>query len=219
MNLSTKKYRDLTVLVADDSVFIRSLYRSMLMQIGISKISEASDGSEVIELLDTKPFDLVMLDWVMPSMSGRRTLQFIRRPEFAPMCTVPIIVITGQASRQNCLRAAQYGADAVIGKPFSINTLQERIECVLSPNRRIVRTNTYMGPNWFDPTRLSSDVEQQFAWKAVYDLSSEVELVDPGRKERMAPAFPTVSAPAALGSNSLPESNARSDDSGFVLDI
>ena len=120
MHQSAKKYQDLTVLTVDDSVFARSLYRSMLLHLGITNIGEAGDGARAIEMLAAQQYDLMLLDWVMPTMSGRRTLKYIRRPEFAPMCTIPIIVITGQANRLNCVRAAEFGADTIMAKPFSI---------------------------------------------------------------------------------------------------
>ena len=161
MDTQGKKFRDLRVLIVDDSGFARSLCRSMLMQCGVVNIKEAAHGAEAIELLAAPNFDVMLMDWVMPVMSGRRTLQYIRRPEFAPMCTIPIIVATGHASRTNCIRAAEYGADAIIAKPFSINTLMERLDCALSPRRQIIRTETYMGPNWFDPARLDGHLEEQ----------------------------------------------------------
>jgi two-component system chemotaxis response regulator CheY len=214
MHQSAKKYQDLTVLTVDDSVFARSLYRSMVAHLGIANIGEAGDGARAIEMLAAHQYDLMLLDWVMPTMSGRRTLKYIRRPEFAPMCTIPIIVVTGQANRINCIRAAEFGADTIMAKPFSINTLVERIDCVLSPHRQVVRTDDYMGPNWFDPTRLSDHLDDQSDWEAARNspiLANELQRI-PGRENTTNPAPMTKMTAPATASN-------VGDDSGVMLDI
>lgn len=110
-----------SILVVDDEARIRSLLRTKLEDSGY-QVLEACDGIEALDCVHGRNVDLILLDLVMPRMNGFETLRELR-----VFSKVPVIIITGNGDydrRSPDLR----GADDLVGKPFSLNDLIDRIE-------------------------------------------------------------------------------------------
>jgi two-component system chemotaxis response regulator CheY len=118
----------LQVLIVDDQQTIRSLVRTGLQQIGITNTREAPDGEEALRALLIKPAHLVISDYNMPKLDGLGLLRAIR--SHAPIRTTAVIMLTGRADRELVDRAAQYGVNNYLVKPFTVATLREKIEQV-----------------------------------------------------------------------------------------
>jgi two-component system chemotaxis response regulator CheY len=117
------------VLVVDDQQTIRSLVRSGLQQLGFAHISDAADGEEGLRaLLSPQPARLVISDFNMPKLDGLGLLRAIRAYE--PIKTTAFIMLTGRADTDLVKRAAQFGANNYLVKPFTVATLKEKIETV-----------------------------------------------------------------------------------------
>ncbi len=117
------------VLVVDDQQTIRSLVRTGLQQIGFTSISEASDGEDGLRaMLSPLPPKLVISDFNMPKLDGLGLLRAIRAHE--PIKTTAFIMLTGRADTDLVKRAAQFGANNYLVKPFTVATLKEKIEAV-----------------------------------------------------------------------------------------
>jgi two-component system chemotaxis response regulator CheY len=115
------------VLVVDDQLTIRSLVRTGLQQLGFTNIVEAVDGEEGLRtMLGPTPPKLVISDFNMPKLDGLGLLRAIRAHE--PIKTTGFIMLTGRADTDLVKRAAQFGANNYLVKPFTVATLKEKIE-------------------------------------------------------------------------------------------
>ncbi len=110
------------VLVVDDEPAIRRALRASLTELGFT-IEEASRGEDAIQLVQTKPYDAVLLDINMPGMGGIKTLLKLR----AMFPRLPILMLTVQDSEESKIDALERGADDYITKPFSMRECMARI--------------------------------------------------------------------------------------------
>ena len=112
------------VLIADDSSTMRKIILRSLSAVGISSAVEASDGEEAVELFHPGDFDLVLTDWNMPGKTGLEVTQEIRKRD----ANVPIVMITTEAEKSRVLEAIQAGVSDYLVKPFTADTLREKLE-------------------------------------------------------------------------------------------
>ena len=121
---------DLTFLVIDDFSTMRRIVAGLLRQCGATKILEAEDGVQALKIIENNAIDFVVSDWNMPNMTGLELLKTLRaHPKFARM---PVLLITAEGKKENIVDAAQAGADGYIVKPFTLDTLQEKLTRILS---------------------------------------------------------------------------------------
>jgi two-component system, chemotaxis family, chemotaxis protein CheY len=116
----------LKVLVVDDQMTMRALVRSSLQQMGITDINDAADGEAGLQALITKPVNLVISDFNMPKLDGLGFLRAIRSHE--PIAKTAFIMLTGRADKDLVARAAQFGVNNYISKPFTVASLKQKIE-------------------------------------------------------------------------------------------
>ena len=116
----------LQVLVVDDQLTIRSLVRNGLQHIGVTEVREAADGEDALRALITKPAHLVISDFNMPKLDGLGLLRAIRA--HPPLRQTAFIMLTGRADKDLVDRAAQFGVNNYLVKPFTVVTLREKIE-------------------------------------------------------------------------------------------
>ncbi len=119
-----------TILVADDHEHLRFLVRSTLDNPDY-KIIEACDGAQAIELARANHPDLLILDWMMPEMTGMEVLDAIRSdPDVG---TLPVIMLTAKAQKTDRNEALMKGIRGYLTKPFSPLELMDRVEKALKP--------------------------------------------------------------------------------------
>ncbi|MCE2987813.1 MAG: response regulator [Phenylobacterium sp.] len=118
----------LSVLIVDDQLTMRSLVRSGLNQIGVTNTREAGDGEEAVQSLVRRPAHLVITDYNMPKLDGLGLLRAIRTYE--PIRNTAVIMLTGRADPELVQRAAQFGVNNYLVKPFTVATLRGKIEDV-----------------------------------------------------------------------------------------
>lgn len=116
------------VLVVEDEPAVVTMLRYNLEKQGY-RVDEAGDGAEALtRVAESKP-DLVLLDWMLPTLSGIEVCRQLRRnPNTA---TLPVIMLTARADDQDAVRGLNTGADDYITKPFSIEALIARIRALL----------------------------------------------------------------------------------------
>ena len=116
------------VMVVEDDAAIATMLRYNLEKHGY-RVEEAVDGQEaILRIAETQP-DLVLLDWMLPVMSGIEVCRQIRRrPETRDL---PVIMVTARAEDQDSVRGLNTGADDYITKPFSIEALLARVRALL----------------------------------------------------------------------------------------
>jgi two-component system chemotaxis response regulator CheY len=116
------------VLIVDDQQVMRSLVRSGLQQLGFTDFQEASDGEDALRHLLARPVNLVISDFNMPKLDGLSMLRAIR--SHPPLAKTAFIMLTGRADKELVQRAVQFGVNNYLVKPFTVATLQGKIESV-----------------------------------------------------------------------------------------
>jgi two-component system chemotaxis response regulator CheY len=112
-------------LVVDDFSTMRRIVRNLLKELGYTSIDEAEDGSAALQRLRSDPFGFVISDWNMPNMTGIELLKAIRAD--AALKSLPVLMVTAEARKENIIEAAQAGANGYIVKPFTAATLDEKL--------------------------------------------------------------------------------------------
>lgn len=120
---------DIKILVVDDLSTMRKIIKNILYQLGFKNIVEADDGTTALEILKKEKVDLILADWNMPKMSGIELLKTIRSNEATK--EIPFIMITAEAQKENILEAIKYRVNQYIVKPFTPETLKEKLKKVL----------------------------------------------------------------------------------------
>ena len=113
------------VLVVDDEKLIVKGLRFSLEQEGM-EVTTAFDGEEALEKVKNQVFDIILLDIMLPRLSGLEVCQQIR--EFS---NVPIIMITAKGDDMDKIMGLEYGADDYITKPFNILEVKARIKAIM----------------------------------------------------------------------------------------
>lgn len=117
--------QNLKFLVVDDFSTMRRIVRNLLKELGYSNADEAEDGVIALAKLRNEHFDFVVSDWNMPNMDGLVLLQSIRAD--AALASLPVLMVTAEAKKENIIAAAQAGANGYIVKPFTAATLDEKL--------------------------------------------------------------------------------------------
>lgn len=112
-------------LVVDDFSTMRRIVRNLLKELGYSNVEEAEDGVEGLSKLKGGGFDFVVSDWNMPNMDGLTMLQNIRKD--GALASIPVLMVTAEAKKENIIAAAQAGANGYVVKPFTAATLDEKL--------------------------------------------------------------------------------------------
>jgi CheY-like chemotaxis protein len=136
----------LTVLVVDDSQFMRNLVRGLLANIGVKKSHEATDGIAALEMIREIQPDIVILDWEMPLLNGPELVRIVRSPGAFPIPDIPIIMMSSNVERRRVFEAAKLGVNEFLCKPMSAKALLERLISILLKPRESVRVGAYYGP-------------------------------------------------------------------------
>jgi CheY-like chemotaxis protein len=124
------KIRSLSVLLAEDSPFHQRLALKLLKEQGHC-VTVATTGTEVLKAMDDLYFDVILMDIEMPELDGLATTQIIREREDVGERRVPIVAVTSNDNRDECLQA---GMDAFLHKPLRSNVLARTLRRVTRPS-------------------------------------------------------------------------------------
>jgi two-component system chemotaxis response regulator CheY len=120
--------KHMKILIVDDFSTMRRIIRNLLRDLGFCNTREADDGTTALPMLKTEYFDFLITDWNMPGMAGIDLLRAIRAdPNLARL---PVLLVTAEARREQIVAAAEAGVNAYIVKPFTAQTLQDKIDKV-----------------------------------------------------------------------------------------
>ena len=112
-------------LVVDDFSTMRRIVRNLLKELGYTNVDEAEDGVQALQKLRSDQFDFVVSDWNMPNMDGLTMLQQGRADP--NLSSIPVLMVTAEAKKENIIAAAQAGASGYVVKPFTAATLEEKL--------------------------------------------------------------------------------------------
>lgn len=117
-----------TVMIVEDEASLITMLRYNLEKEGYN-VTEANDGEEALSVADETPPDAVILDWMLPRMSGIEVCRQLRRK--TETRSVPIIMLTARTDETDKVRGLNVGADDYMTKPFSMPELIARVRALL----------------------------------------------------------------------------------------
>ena len=116
---------NMKILVVDDMSTMRRIVKNILKQLGFNNLEEAENGQEALTKLKTDTYGFVVSDWNMPVMMGIDMLRAIRADE--TLKKIPVLMVTPEAQKENLMEAVQAGVSNYVVKPFTAETMQEKI--------------------------------------------------------------------------------------------
>lgn len=122
--------KDMKILVVDDFSTMRRIIKNLLGELGFSNIVEADDGATAFPILQDGGIDFLITDWNMPNVPGIELLQKVRAD--AELKEMPVMMVTAEATREQIVQAAEEGVNGYIIKPFTAQTLEEKIKTIFS---------------------------------------------------------------------------------------
>ncbi|MCF6211248.1 MAG: chemotaxis response regulator CheY [Gammaproteobacteria bacterium] len=114
------------ILIVDDFSTMRRIIKNLLRDLGFSNTQEADDGLTALPILKAGGFDFLVTDWNMPGMQGIDLLKEVRAD--AELAGLPVLMVTAEQKREQIIEAAQAGVNGYIVKPFTAQTLKEKID-------------------------------------------------------------------------------------------
>ncbi len=121
---------ELRFLVVDDFSTMRRIVKNFLNDLGYTKVEEADDGTTALPILKAGNVDFLVTDWNMPGMPGLDLLKAVRADP--ALAKLPVLLVTAEAKREQIVEAAQAGVNGYVVKPFTAQTLKEKIEKILA---------------------------------------------------------------------------------------
>jgi len=121
---------DLKILAVDDSPTMRRIIINTLKRAGFKDVIEANDGKDALAKMKIEDVNFVITDWNMPEMDGLTLVTNLRSsPEYKE---VPILMVTTRSVKDDIVEALKAGVNNYIVKPFTPDTLKEKIEQILA---------------------------------------------------------------------------------------
>jgi len=120
---------ELRFLVVDDFSTMRRIVKNLLQELGYANVQEADDGNTALPMLKNGNFDFVITDWNMPQMPGLELLKAVRADD--KLKHLPVLMVTAEAKREQIVEAAQAGVSGYVIKPFTAQTLSEKLNKIL----------------------------------------------------------------------------------------
>ena len=121
--------KDMKFLVVDDFSTMRRIVKNLLHDLGYPNVTEADDGKTALPMLQAGGFDFLISDWNMPGMSGLDLIKAVRSD--AKLAKMPVLMLTAEAKREQIIEAAQAGVNGYVIKPFTAETLKEKLDKIL----------------------------------------------------------------------------------------
>jgi two-component system chemotaxis response regulator CheY len=120
--------KNMPILIVDDFSTMRRIVKNCLKQLGFENITEAEDGTVALSKLENNEFKFIISDWNMPNMMGIDLLKAVRSND--KLKTIPFLMVTAEAQKENVLEAAKAGVSNYIIKPFTADVLQTKMEAI-----------------------------------------------------------------------------------------
>jgi two-component system phosphate regulon response regulator PhoB len=117
-----------SVLVVEDEEALATLINYNLAKEGY-RVSLCADGEEALIVIDEKQPDIILLDWMLPTVSGIEVCRRLRQR--AETRNIPVIMLTARGEESDRIRGLDTGADDYVVKPFSMSELSARVRAVL----------------------------------------------------------------------------------------
>ncbi len=155
------------VLVVDANAHMRTIVSSVLIAVGVGHVRECADGAEALKTLEHWQTDIAIVDYRMAPIDGLEFTRLVRNAEDSVNPYLPIIMLTGDASRQMVLDARDAGVTEFVAKPMNAQAILDRLNNVIFKPRSFVKTADYFGPD----RRRKQDESYNGPWRREGDAS------------------------------------------------
>jgi two-component system chemotaxis response regulator CheY len=125
--------KDMKFLIVDDFSTMRRIVKNLLHDLGYPNVTEADDGKTALPMLQAGGFDFLISDWNMPGMSGLDLVKAVRSD--SKLAKIPVLMLTAEAKREQIIEAAQAGVNGYVIKPFTAETLKEKLDKILAASK------------------------------------------------------------------------------------
>ncbi len=185
----------LTVLIVDDHDPIRKAIKRVISHMGFINIIECFDGADALRVLKSTSIDLIVLDLYMKRVTGIDVLQHINDRSIAS--DIPVIVVTGEASKEDIVKVASLGAIEYLLKPFQAHELEKKILSALNSYHAPIASieSLHRAEKLFATGRYFESLE---AYEQTLDLEPESCRASVGRALALSKVDRTVEALAIL---------------------
>lgn len=139
-------YRELRVLIIDDSRHMRLIIKSILLTLGCKLIREAGDAALAFKEMQSFPADLIIVDWNMEPLDGLDFVRLVRTAKDSRNPYIPIIMLSGYTEVRRIAEARDAGVNEFLAKPCSVEILGTRINSLFKNPRDFIRSKKYFGP-------------------------------------------------------------------------
>ncbi len=119
------------ILIVDDDPMVRQLVRMTLAE--QYECVEAPDGETAMDMLETLRPDAIVLDWVLPGMSGLSVFKRLKR--YQEYKSIPVIIMSARGEEQTRTAAQEVGTAGYLAKPFDVNELRTTLAQALEPRQ------------------------------------------------------------------------------------
>jgi DNA-binding response OmpR family regulator len=137
--MTSMERRQRTVLIVDDIEDNRVLLERTLQSAGYRTLL-ADGGRGALDIVNSDTPDIILLDWMMPGLSGLETLKAIR--EFHSAARLPVIMCTAVGEDDNVVEALEAGANDYVVKPFSLQVLRARMSAHLAQSETVANLDS-----------------------------------------------------------------------------
>ena len=121
---------NMRILIVDDFSTMRRITKNILRQLELNNVVEADDGTTAWEILNKDHINFIISDWNMPQMTGIELLRKVRASE--DYGHLPFLMVTAEAQQANIIEAAQAGVSNYIVKPFTAETMKQKIDKIFA---------------------------------------------------------------------------------------
>jgi two-component system chemotaxis response regulator CheY len=147
MKNPTINLRDLVILVADPNAYLRRVVHGILRGFGANKVLDVAHSMGLFEALTGQKIDLLLCDTRLPPHGGLNVTRTIRSNVHNQNRTMPILLLTSDTTETTIKSARDVGANMVVAKPMSPNSLYDRLSWIAFNPRAFIDTATYFGPD------------------------------------------------------------------------
>ena len=135
------------VLLLDDHLEGGNILAQIVMGFGVKRIARSTSVEEAQELVGASEFHIIMVNANLHESPAFEFIDWLRRAGLQPNSFTPVVLVTGHTQRSAVERARDCGANIVLAKPVSPQSLLERIIWIAREKRPFVNCDTYMGPD------------------------------------------------------------------------
>jgi CheY-like chemotaxis protein len=140
-------FRGVSTLLVDRDRYTRSLIAQMLRGFGVGTIEAVDSGDAAMQHVKEHFVDLIIVEGDLPDMRCADFIKWIRRENKEPLRFVPILVLNGYTQMKLISTVRDAGANIVVKKPVSAQTLFDRVAWIARTPRSYIETNDYVGPD------------------------------------------------------------------------